>query len=68
MKNYKITLKMGWEFIVTSQDEKEALVKTENYIDNLITKDGYTTMAMKAIDNIKSNEYSIDEYIGFVVV
>lgn len=70
MKNYKILVKVlssNWEFIVTADSKKDAMVKVGEHIEHLIIEDGYTTMAIDAKENIKSNEYSIEEYGGFVL-
>ncbi len=64
---YKIKVKMGWEFIVTADNEDEAINKLGPYLDSLFTKDGYSVHSFNAKENVKKSEYSIEFYDGFIV-
>lgn len=66
---------MGWEFIVedncefiTEDDSKKNVIeKINTYLNSLQFKDGFFTLSNKAKQNIKSHDYSIESYSGFVL-
>ena len=66
-QNYKLVLKMGWEFIVKADNKKEGLEKLDKHLDNLSKQDGFSTMSFSAKENIKSNNYSMEIYVGTVI-
>jgi len=68
MKSYKIKLKMRWEFIVVANSEEETINKLNDHLGNLMKKDGYTSNSIDAINNIKANDYIIEEYEGSIIL
>ena len=66
-EQYKIELEMGWKFIVNANDREDALVKVGKHLKILFTQDGYSTLAHEAMNNLDTNQYSIEEYLAFII-
>lgn len=64
---YRIKLNMGWEFIVSGNEETMIKNKLENYLDRLVSEDGFTIMAISAKEDLKNGKYTSEEYTGFIV-
>jgi len=67
MKYYKVKFEMCWEFIVNAPNEMVALEKIEEHVVNLQKIDGFATMSIKCIEEIKKIRYSIEDYDEFVL-
>lgn len=66
-REFKIIMKMGWEFVVTARSQEEALEKTAKFIKNLFSQDGYSHWASEAEQDLLKSRYSINEYTVFLV-
>lgn len=64
---YKVVLKMGWEFVVNAASRENAIEKVNKKLDELFAQDGYSFHVSNARDNIASNDYTIEEYTVFVI-
>lgn len=65
--HYKVTVKMNWEFIVSAENECDAIIKLTKFLESLYSEDGWSTMALKANEDIINRNFIIEEYIGFIV-
>lgn len=58
---YIIETEGGFKFMVIADDKSIAVEKVKDYIPTLYNKDGYTTMAIKSLENINNGDYTITE-------